>query len=167
MARDDPRVEPRVRATLRARLRDSQGDREIRILDLSSRGVLAACESPPLRGEFIELTIGRHSVVGQVKWSGATRFGLVLRERVSVSAVIAGEAGSIALASSAAARRRSGGLIDALAGERRSLGQMLQFGIVLVALGAAAWLAADYAGRGLGSLGEAKRAMAHTGSPKR
>ncbi|MCB2062973.1 MAG: PilZ domain-containing protein [Novosphingobium sp.] len=153
-------MEPRVRATLRARLRDSQGEREVRLLDLSSRGVLATCELPPLRGEFVELVIGRHSLIGQVKWSGATRFGLVLRERVSVSALIAGEQGSIALASSAAARQRSGGLIDALAGERRSLGQMLQFGIVLAALGAAAWLASDYVGKGMGSLGEAKQAMA-------
>ena len=167
MKQGDPRVEPRVRATIRARLRDTLEERDVRILDVSSRGVLASCELPPLRGEFVELVIGRHSLVGQVKWSGSSKFGMVLRQRVSVSALVTGEGSSIALTDSEAARRRSGGLLDALTGNQRTLGQVLQFGIALAAMGAAAWFAADYAGKGLGSLDAAKQAMASANSVNR
>lgn len=97
LAADKPRVEPRVRAMVRARLRDAGGERDVCIIDISTRGVLATSEFPPKRGEFVELQIGRNHLAGQVKWSGEHRFGVSLRERVSVAAMAEGGTGSVEL----------------------------------------------------------------------
>jgi hypothetical protein len=65
-------------------------------LDISTRGLLAITARPPTRGEFVELIVGGQMLVGQVKWAGERRFGIVLRERISVAALVSGDKRSIA-----------------------------------------------------------------------
>ena len=100
------RIEERSRAILKARLRGDCFDGEACLLDISSRGLMASADPPPLRGAYIELIVGRHSLVGQVQWSEAKRFGVRLRERIDVMAVLGNEAGPTILKQAQAARGR-------------------------------------------------------------
>ncbi len=95
MSHERPRVEPRTKALIKARIRDDGAERDICILDVSTRGMLATTARPPTRGAFVELFVGGHMLVGHVKWAGERRFGVVLHERISVAALIAGDTGSI------------------------------------------------------------------------
>jgi len=159
LSHERPRVEPRTKALIKARIRDAGDERDVCILDVSTRGLLATTATPPPRGEFVELMVGRHKLVGHVKWAGDRRFGLVLRERISVAGLVAGDTRSIILARSQSARKRNGSLVEAFADNWRNLGGALQLA-VMVAIGAAgAWLLAGYASNGLSSLQDAKLAM--------
>lgn len=85
------RAEPRQKVTIRALIRDTRPDRDICILDLSSRGMLATTKFPPARGEFVEVLLGRVSHVGHVKWASEHRFGIALRDKIDAKAVERGE----------------------------------------------------------------------------
>ena len=95
MAEANDRIEPRIKAQIRVRLRDSGPDREACILDISSRGLLLTAARPPVRGEIVELVTGADSLVGQIKWTSDRRFGIVLRERIDVMALIANGVGQM------------------------------------------------------------------------
>jgi hypothetical protein len=109
--------------------------------------------------------VGRHKLVGHVKWAGDRRFGLVLRERISVAGLAAGDTGSIVLPRSQSARRRNGSLVEAFAENWRDLGGALQLAVMVAIVGAGAWLLAGYAGEGLSSLQDARLAMTRQKSP--
>lgn len=125
MTRD--RIEERTRSTLRALLKDSRSQREICIMDMSTRGLLATTANPPRRGEFVELTIGSNSLAAQVKWSSQRRFGLSLRERVSVAALLEGGKQSVALKRSRAVRPTRIGLFASLRANPHVLSRVGQF----------------------------------------
>lgn len=141
LAADKPRIEPRVRAMVRARLRDSAGERDICIIDVSTKGLLATAAAPPERGEFVEITIGRNRLAGHVKWSGTHRFGMALRERVSVAAMAEGGTGTVALAASVGQARARHGIGDALRANPQMLGRMVDFALRLAAVVAVGWIA--------------------------
>lgn len=163
MQQHKDRVEPRVRAVMRARLRWAGGDREVTVIDASSRGMLAMAPEPPERGEFVEMIVGHHALVGQVRWRAGKRFGLSFRERISVAALLEGGPGSIALAGRIAARGNRGGLVAALTMDAGSLARAMQFAAVLVVAGCGAWAVVHYSGSGLSSVGKAREAMAQGG----
>jgi hypothetical protein len=79
-------------------------------------------------------------VVGYVKYFGERRFGMVLRERISVSALVAGESGSITLKHAQPARKLSGSMLEALTANWRDFGQVVQLGLMVAILDAAALL---------------------------
>ena len=82
--------EQRLRVMQAARLRDSRGTSDVRIDDVSSRGLQASADRPPARGEFVTVSIGGRDLAGHVKWVRGRAFGLVLRERIDVQAVATG-----------------------------------------------------------------------------
>ncbi|MCL6250729.1 hypothetical protein M3P36_06680 [Altererythrobacter sp. KTW20L] len=145
---DKPRVEPRVRAMVRARLRDSAGERDVCIIDVSTRGLLMTTACPPGRGEFVELIIGPNRLTALVKWSGERRFGLSLRERVSVAAMLEGGAGAVALAVSPARARRTTNHWAALAATPQALARIGQFAMVLAALMGAGFILTELVSSG-------------------
>ncbi len=85
------RLETRQTAMLQARMRDAQGTRPVRVGDLSPKGMLVVSERPPSRGEFVDITVGGHHMAGQVRWVQGRRFGLRMRERIDVHAIIRGK----------------------------------------------------------------------------
>jgi hypothetical protein len=93
-----PRAEERTGVMVRATLRDGGGSREACVLDVSTRGLLLTTARPPARGEFVEIAIGDSRLAGQVKWSAKRRFGIALRDRVSVIAFLEGGQGPLELA---------------------------------------------------------------------
>ena len=160
---DKPRVEQRIRAMVRARLRDSAGERDVCIIDVSTRGLLATAAQPPAHGEFVEIQLGRHPLVGHVKWSGEHRFGVALRERVSVAAVVEGGTGNIALARSVGMARRQQGIWHQLKSAPQMLGRAVQLGILALAALGAAYLISEVAGEGLQPVQQAVLAMSGNG----
>ena len=141
---------------IRAKLRETGRECEACILDVSSRGLCATAADPPRHGSFVELMVGPNCLVGQVKWSGERRFGVQLRERISVIALVSGE-GSL---KPVAARGGAASLSvtrDAL-GARRE-GRWLQYGVLLAAALAAAGVLGVYANRALAHLDTVNQAL--------
>lgn len=149
---DKPRVELRVRAMVRARLRDACGERDVCIIDVSTKGLLLTAAVPPVRGEFVEIHIGRNRLAGQVKWSGNHRFGLSLRERVSIAAMVEGGTQTVALARSVGQARARNSMGDALRGNPQMLGRMVDFALRLVAVAAVAWAGYEIVGQAFAPL---------------
>jgi hypothetical protein len=79
--------EERKRIVLKARLRVRGTDCEAQILDASSRGLSMTAARIPPRGEIVEVMLGRSVMAGQVRWSRANRFGVVLHERIDLAAL--------------------------------------------------------------------------------
>lgn len=148
-AADKPRAEHRVHAMVRARLRDAAGERDMCIIDISTKGLLATAAVPPARGEFVEITIGRNRLAGQVRWSGTHRFGLSLRERVSVAAMAEGGTAPVELARSVGQARARYGLGDALLANPQVLGRMVDFSLRVAAVIAVGWIAYELVGEAL------------------
>lgn len=153
------RVEPRVRAMVRARMRDTLGERDVCIIDVSTRGILATAANPPQRSEIVEIALGNNFLTGQVKWSGDRRFGIALRERVSVAAMVEGGKGKVELARSVGMAKRQQGLWHALTSNPQMLGRAVQMGGMLVAILLAGWLVADLVGTSFAPMQDAVLAM--------
>lgn len=150
-----PRVEPRVRAMVRARLRDSTGERDVCIIDVSSRGLLLTTASPPGRGEFVELIIGPNRLTALVKWSGERRFGLSLRERVNIAAMVQGGLGSLVLATTSGTAGPKGTPWAALVGNPQVWARAGQFAMLMAAVLVAGFLLTELVSTGLEPMREA------------
>lgn len=66
---------------------------DVRIHNISSRGLLVQSAIPPPRGSYVEIFKARHTIVARVVWSNDHRFGIHTRERLDVGALV-GEAAS-------------------------------------------------------------------------
>lgn len=151
------RIEDRTTAILRAELRDGGPERAASVLDLSSRGLMATASPPPKRGTYVEIIVGRHSLVGQVQWCEANRFGVRLRERVDVLAVIGNEAGPTVLAKARAARGKPS--VEARLALSRQVAQGFTYGLLIAAAVGAAVLAADLVRTSLSPLQQVSAAL--------
>ena len=163
-AEKEDRVEPRVRAMVRACMRDNAGMREVCIIDVSTRGLLATTANPPKRGEFVEINVGNNHLAGQVKWSGQRRFGVALQDRVSVAAMIEGGKGKVSLDCAASARPRKQGVFQALVASPDIMGRSIQLMGTLLIIAAAAWFLTDIAGSSLDPVRDAANVMNHGAS---
>lgn len=79
------------------RVRGKEGEHEAIVLDASTRGLQVRTVHPPARGEYVELLVCGQWLVGTVRWNAANRFGVSLRERISVPVLLAQEEGPILL----------------------------------------------------------------------
>jgi hypothetical protein len=66
----------RARVLLAARLQTPAGEVDARLRDLSRRGALVECQSPPPAGSEVIFTRGSTSIPARVAWSGNNRVGL-------------------------------------------------------------------------------------------
>lgn len=156
MAGGKPRVEKRSNAMMVATLRGGGPEREACLLDLSSRGFMALAEPAPPRGSYVELVIGRHSLVGQVQWCEDRRFGVRLRDVINVHAVV-GNGASPAIAKVAHNRPS----LAAKLAFSRHIARGFTYGI-LAAVGAmGASLAAQTVGQSLSTLTKISAVLEH------
>ena len=140
----------------RARLRGSGPERDACVVNVSSRGLAVTADNPPRRGEIVEVVVGDNRLVGEVKWSDVRRFGMILRERISVISLISGDSAGVTLKRKEALRREKA----RAAADRSSIARKFQF-VVFAAAGAVATIvAAEFVSDGLQSLNKAKAAMA-------
>ena len=148
---EKPRVEQRTKVTVRATLRDEGPQRDICILDVSTRGVLATTANPPKFGEFVEIVVKDKSLVGHVKWSGNRRFGIVLQDRISVIGFLSGKRGSITLPKQRRIVTASQGA-TAMQDHSAIIARLAQFGFLIILAGIAAITIAQGIGLTLGSI---------------
>lgn len=73
-----------------ARMRKDAGWSDAVVRDISTRGVMAICSAPPMRGEFVELRCGSQVIVAQVVWARQGRFGARVRERLDLADFVPG-----------------------------------------------------------------------------
>jgi hypothetical protein len=139
-------------------MRDSLGAREICVIDISTRGMLATAARPPKRGDFIELTIGLNKLAGQVAWASERRFGVSLRERVSVAAVAEGGLRKVELECSVGMVRRRTGMLAALVADPQALGRIGQFACFVLVAAVVGWVIVGYFGE---TMAPVQAAVAH------
>jgi hypothetical protein len=72
---------------LSARLRTDDGWSDITICNVSSRGLMAKSSAPPAKGAFVEVRRGASCIVGHVRWTQGSRFGLRSQERIDADAL--------------------------------------------------------------------------------
>ncbi len=149
---------------VRARMTDNAGQRDVCIIDISTRGLLATTACPPKRGEIVEIQIGNNAIVGQVRWASARRFGLALRERVSIAAVVEGGKTNIALAVSQARMAKKPGLLTALLDNPHFWGRFAEFVITAIVALAAAYLISELTMVGFEPMVEAMGSVGDSGS---
>ena len=76
--------ENRHKVVLPARMRAGAGQVDVCIRDISSRGMLIQAGVPPARGTYVEILRPGCSVTGRVVWSKHHKFGIQVRERISI-----------------------------------------------------------------------------------
>ena len=148
---EKPRIEQRTKVTVLATLRDRGPQRDICILDVSTRGVLATTANPPKFGEFVEIVVRDKSLVGHVKWSGNRRFGIVLQDRISVINFLSGKKGSINLPKQRRFVLSSKGAA-AIHDYGANIARLAQFAFLVILAGFAAVTIAHGIGLTLGSI---------------
>jgi hypothetical protein len=65
-------------------MRAGAGQVDVCIRDISSRGMLIQAGVPPPRGTYVEILRPGCSVTGRVVWSKHHKFGIQVRERISI-----------------------------------------------------------------------------------
>lgn len=154
-----PRSEIRTRVLIRSQLRGAGPARDACVLDVSTRGLLATCANPPKRGAFVELVIHGQALTGQVKWSNGRRFGMTLRERVSVVALVANDGGPILLPERRTVQRQPLPAVAMMSVDPSSFGRFTTFLTGILVAFVAGLLLMHSASAALSSLDQASDAM--------
>lgn len=76
--------ERRIKVFLRGRVQTGECWADVTIYDVSSRGLMAQCDSALVRGRNVEVRCGSHVLVGRVVWWRGGRFGLRTREVIDL-----------------------------------------------------------------------------------
>ena len=61
---------------------------DVTICNLSSRGLMAKCHTPPRSGSYVEIRNRGTCIVGRVAWSQGLRFGIRSQERIDMAALL-------------------------------------------------------------------------------
>lgn len=77
--------EPREAVNITVRIRTDHGWNNADIRNVSARGLMAVCDTPPQRGSYVEIRRGSYIVVGRVAWASYDRFGLRSQDRIVVT----------------------------------------------------------------------------------
>lgn len=80
--------EQRRTVLVSARMRVGARWGDVRILNISSRGLLIQSPEPPPRGSYLEVRRGRHTIVARVVWASDQRFGVQTQDLLSVDAIV-------------------------------------------------------------------------------
>lgn len=79
--------EERKTLSLSAQMLAEEGWRDVIVCNVSSRGMMLRCDSPPGRNTFIEVRHRNANVVGRVIWSRATSFGIYTQDTIDLAAL--------------------------------------------------------------------------------
>jgi hypothetical protein len=160
-----PREERRG-VLLPARMRDADGWHDVTICNVSSRGLMIKASPPPARGSFIELRKNDVCIVGQVKWSRGTSFGVRAQDRVDIHYLCTSEK-SAAPASTENDRRSASRSPDRpldlvqVAERNRFFGRIFDYAVIVTAVITAGIVLSQMAGSALKApLAKASAAMA-------
>lgn len=157
LAVNEGRTDGRQSAILKARLRGGGAEREACVLDLSARGLMASADVPPRRGTIVELVIGCNALVGHVQWSEERRFGVRLRDKIDVQAVL----NNLPASNAKTASRGTGARPSAAAtfAFSRHVARGFTYGILIAVAAVAATTAARAVGAALQPLSQVGSAL--------
>ena len=149
--------EARIPVMIASRMRAGGRWCDVRIHNISSRGMLLAGEDAPAVGTYVEIRRGTQIIIGRVMWAKDRYFGLRSQEKLPIQAIISeprlASRPHVARADAAqdagqTAERRSGSRLAAenraahQAERSRALASMIQYGALACAgLGVAGWAA--------------------------
>lgn len=77
--------EERRALVLSARMLADEGWRDVTVRNVSSRGMMLRCETPPARNTFVEIRLQRARVVGRVVWSNGPACGINTQDTIDLS----------------------------------------------------------------------------------
>jgi hypothetical protein len=83
------RREQRHKVLIRARMRAGGLPVEVCISDVSPHGICCMTATAPARGTIVEVTDIACPLVGQVVWSSQRRFGIAVRDKIEMGALMA------------------------------------------------------------------------------
>ena len=134
--------EPRRKVLVGARIRHGVKWDDIRILDISSRGLCLHGRNAPPRGSYVELRRGRQQIVARVVWTAEEKFGVIAQDPIAVEAVIGDPDRVMPTTAAPVGDRRA--LVRHADGHERSklLARAFQSGFFIIAGGFAAWAVA-------------------------
>jgi hypothetical protein len=72
-----------------ARMRSGGSWSDVRIRNVSSRGILLEAETPPPPGSYVEIRRGSVMIIGRTVWSKPPLFGIRTQDRIDIKALIA------------------------------------------------------------------------------
>jgi len=75
---------------IRARMRAGGRPVDVCVRNISARGMMLQCADPPPRGTYVEVAIGKTSIVGRVAWTNNRRAGVQARELIDVATYLGG-----------------------------------------------------------------------------
>ncbi|MXO64134.1 hypothetical protein GRI48_14110 [Altererythrobacter oceanensis] len=75
---------------LAARMLAEQGWQDVRVCNVSSRGMMLRSASPPQRGAYVEIRHHQICTVGRVVWSKGTAFGINSQQKIEVRELLSG-----------------------------------------------------------------------------
>ena len=121
---------------------------DAKVLNVSARGLMASCASPPLRGTYVEIRRGTYVVIGRVAWSSSDRFGLLSQDVLQARAFTAAKAQPNGLERRRKSRSADGNRLwqspaTQIAARSAYLGRVLDYAIMTAAVIAAACLMAQ------------------------
>ena len=140
--------EQRLKVILPARMKDHRGWHDVRILNISSQGLMARSPAAPPRGAYLELRRGGHVIVARVVWSNGQQFGAQSQARLVPSQIIEERpaVGAAAIPADSARhveRRRSQRPSERSHDQSRWRARALEFGGILALVATLAILALD------------------------
>lgn len=80
--------EERKALVLSARMLADEGWRDVTVRNVSSRGMMLRCETPPARNTFVEIRLQKARVVGRVVWSNGTACGINSQDTINLSELL-------------------------------------------------------------------------------
>ncbi len=80
--------EPRRKVLIHARMRSGTVWVDVRIRNMSSRGLLGQTEDPPAPGTYVEIRRTTHVIIGRCVWRKAREFGVRTQDRLDIDAII-------------------------------------------------------------------------------
>jgi hypothetical protein len=82
---EDKRDNRRQRLLLTAQMTDSNGTREIHLLNLSATGAKVDADEVPMQDEKVVLICAGDNIAGRVAWVDETRFGIAFDMPIDVA----------------------------------------------------------------------------------
>ncbi len=89
---EQSRVDTRMTAMLPGTMRDDRMIQDVRVGDISPKGMMIVSSRPPSRGDIVDISFHGHHLAGRVMWVNGRRFGVRTSERIDVDAILSGSA---------------------------------------------------------------------------
>jgi len=80
--------EKRLAVNLLCRMRHSDGWSDVRVRNVSSRGLGAISTTPPATGQYVEVRRGPAAVIARVVWRQGCSFGLRTQDKIDLASFV-------------------------------------------------------------------------------